>query len=141
MSSYPSIRFYPVGTKNVDSYQEFDGIKKKFSILEWANLRLQEKQSNVDIPELNKENYNNLCKNTKSTCVITFLADDEIPSKIIELASKYLKKPISFLISKKGSQPKFEAQVEVKSAPDTVLIYPKGGKLLRMEGMDFRVID
>lgn len=76
LSIYPSIRFYPVGTKKVDSYQEFDGTKKKFSILEWANNKLQEKQENVDIPELNKENYNNLCKNTKSTCVIVFLEND-----------------------------------------------------------------
>ncbi len=57
------------------------------------------------------------------------------------MGAKYLKKPISFLVSKKGSQPEFEKQVGVEAAPDTVMMYCKGNKMLRMSGMDFKVID
>ena len=65
----------------------------------------------------------------------------EITDKVGELAAKYLKKPISFLISKKGSQPAFEGQVGVESAPETVMMYCKMKKMLRMGGMDFANID
>jgi len=54
LSSYPVIRFYSVGTKRLDTYAEFSGVKKKFSILEWANSMLAAKESNVEIAELNK---------------------------------------------------------------------------------------
>lgn len=57
------------------------------------------------------------------------------------MAAKYLKKPISFLVTQKGSQPNFEAQLEVTSAPETVLIYPKRQQLLKLGGMDFNLID
>ncbi len=40
LSKYPAIRFYPGGTKKVESFAEFDGVKKKFSILEWTNSKL-----------------------------------------------------------------------------------------------------
>ena len=40
LENYPSVRFYPAGNKNVDEYTEFTGLKKKFSLLEWANLKL-----------------------------------------------------------------------------------------------------
>lgn len=79
LENYPSIRFYPAGNKNVDEYTEFTGLKKKFSILDWANLKLSEVKDTVDIPELNKQNYETLCKATKSTCVILFV---ENPSDI-----------------------------------------------------------
>lgn len=47
-----------------------------------------------------------MCKTTKNTCVVLFVDNpSEISEKVGELAAKYLKKPISFLISKKGSQP------------------------------------
>lgn len=81
---------------------------KKFSLLEWANAKLSEKKTTVDIPELNKENFETLCKSTKATCVILFSDNiDEISAKTGELQAKYLKKPISFLVSKKGSQANF----------------------------------
>jgi hypothetical protein len=55
---------------------------------------------------LNKQNYKALCKDTKSTCIITFVEDtSSVESQINTLASKYLKKPISFLVAKKGDQP------------------------------------
>lgn len=44
LENYPSVRFYPVGNKNVDEFSEFTGIRKKFSILEWANSKLSEKK-------------------------------------------------------------------------------------------------
>lgn len=83
-----------------------------------------------------------MCKDSKSTCIIIFVEDPSTVSKQIgELGAKYLKKPISFLVSKKGSQPEFEKQVGVESAPDTVMMYCKGNKMLRMGEMDFKVID
>lgn len=57
------------------------------------------------------------------------------------MATKYSKKPISFLVSKSGTQSEFEKQVGVTSFPDTVMMYCKGNKMLRMSGMDFTVID
>lgn len=57
------------------------------------------------------------------------------------MAAKYLKKPISFLISKKGSQSAFESQVGVESVPATVMMYCKMKKMLKMDGMDFTSID
>ena len=77
--------------------------------MEWASARLSQKKTSVEIPELNKENYESLCKSTKATCVILFADNiDEISGKTGELAAKYLKKPISFLVSKKGSETQFE---------------------------------
>lgn len=65
----------------------------------------------------------------------------DVSEKVGELAAKYLKKPISFLISKKGSQAAFEEQVGVDSAPETVMMYCKMKKSLCMGGMDFASID
>jgi hypothetical protein len=48
-----------------------------------------------------------------------------------------LKKPITFLVSKKGEQDSFGKQVEVSSYPDTVMIYCKQKKLWRMGGLNF----
>jgi hypothetical protein len=42
--NFPTIRFYSVGTKKPNQYSEFDGVKKKFSIIEWANIKLSEKK-------------------------------------------------------------------------------------------------
>ena len=38
--NYPVVRFYPAGVKNVNDFVAFDGILKKFSLLEWANAKL-----------------------------------------------------------------------------------------------------
>lgn len=73
ISKYPSIRFYPGGTKKVDSFADFDGVKKKFSILEWTNNKLSLQESVIEIAELNKQNYKTLCKDSKSTCIIAFV--------------------------------------------------------------------
>jgi hypothetical protein len=74
-SRFPVIRFYPVGTKKLDTYFQFSGVQKKFSILEWANIQLSIKEASIDIPELNKENYKTMCKDSKSTCIIAFVED------------------------------------------------------------------
>lgn len=58
-----------------------------------------------------------------------------------QLASKYNKKPINFLVSKAGSQPDFEKQAGVESFPETVMMYCKGNKMLKAGGMDFTAID
>lgn len=34
---YPTVRFYKTGPKKINEYSEYDGIRKKFSILEWIN--------------------------------------------------------------------------------------------------------
>lgn len=81
-------------------------MKKKFSILEWATSKLSVKESSIDIAELNKANYKTMCKDSKSTCIIAFVEDPaSVSTQVGELAAKYLKKPINFLVSKKGSQP------------------------------------
>ena len=83
-----------------------------------------------------------MCKTSKSTCVILFVENpSDVSEKVGELAAKYLKKPISFLISKKGSQPEFQKQVGVESAPETIMMYCKMKKFLKMDGMDFTSID
>lgn len=83
-----------------------------------------------------------MCKDSKSTCIIAFVEDpSSVSQQIGELAAKYLKKPISFLVSKIGSQAAFEKQVGVESSPETVMMYCKQSKMLKMGGMDFKVID
>lgn len=62
---------------------------------------------------------------------------DQILAKTEELQAKYLKKPISFLIAKKGEQAEFESQAGIESWPSTLMMYCKGKKLLRLDGMDF----
>ena len=74
--------------------------------------------------------------------MILFVEDpSEIAASVGQLAAKYLEKPITFLVSKKGSQPAFEGQVEVTSAPETVMMYCKMKKFYKMGGMDFKSID
>lgn len=66
---------------------------------------------------------------------------DEASKKIEELALKHIKKPITFLISKKGEQSEFAKQAEVTNYPDTVMIYCKLKKIWRMGGLDFNAIE
>jgi hypothetical protein len=73
LSKYPSIRFYKSGPKKVSEFAQYEGVNKRFSIQEWLNAKLEEKATTVDIPSLNKENYETLCKSTKNTCIIVFL--------------------------------------------------------------------
>lgn len=76
IENYPSIRFYKVGTKNIKDHALFQGTYKKFSIKEWVTLKLSEKIDKADIPDLTRDNYNNICKKGKGTCVIIFLDGD-----------------------------------------------------------------
>jgi len=57
----------------VREFAQFEGVHRKFSIKEWAVAKMSEKIEKANIPELNKENYETLCKTTKATCVIFFL--------------------------------------------------------------------
>jgi hypothetical protein len=54
ISKYPSIRFYKNGPKKVEEYTQYEGINKKFSILEWVTARLSEKATQADIAVLSK---------------------------------------------------------------------------------------
>lgn len=54
LSRYPSIRFYKNGPKKVEDFAQYEGVNKKFSILEWVNARLSEKATQADIAVLNK---------------------------------------------------------------------------------------
>jgi protein disulfide-isomerase A6 len=142
LESYPSVRYYPAGSKKVDSYEEFKGVKKRFSIIEWAKGRLSEKKSTVELTELNKANYRTMCKESKSTCIIVFAENPaEVSAKIGELAAKHLKKPISFLVSKRGSEPGLEKQMGVGDVDDTVFMYCKLRKMLRLGSIDFAAIE
>ena len=40
ISKYPTIRFYKNGPKKTNDYTEYDGVRKKFTILEWVNEKL-----------------------------------------------------------------------------------------------------
>lgn len=144
ISKYPSIRFYKNGPKRVEEYAQYEGVNKKFSILEWVSARLSEKATQADIAVLNKENYETLCKSTKNTCIIVFLDGSEsadLSSGIERLALEHIKKPITFLISKKGEQEAFAKQVGVSSYPDTVMVYCKLKKIWHMEGLDLQAIE
>ena len=105
---------------------------------------MHEKVEQTDILPLNKDNYQNLCKTTKHTCIIIFLDGSE-PSdtlkSIEKLALEHIKKPITFLVSNKGEQNAFAEQTGVTSYPDTVMIYCKFKKIWRMEGLSIEDID
>jgi hypothetical protein len=144
IARYPSIRFYKNGPKKVEDYTQYEGINKKFSILEWVNARLNEKATQADIAVLNKQNYETLCKSTKNTCIIVFLdgtEPEDTTSRLEKLALDHIKKPITFLISKKGEQDGFAQQVGVASYPDTVMVYCKLKKVWHMEGLDLQAIE
>lgn len=99
------------------------------------NARLAEKATSADIAVLNKENYETLCKSTKNTCIIAFLdgtEDADLSSKLEKLALEHIKKPITFLISRKGEQDAFAKQAGVTSYPDTVMVYCKLKKIWHM---------
>jgi len=85
LTKYPSIRFYRNGPKKVEEFSQYEGVNKKFSILEWVNVRFAEKATQVDIAVLNRESYETLCKSTKNTCIIVFLDGSEgaeLPSQL-----------------------------------------------------------
>lgn len=84
-----------------------------------------------------------MCKTTKNTCIVVFLdgEDSSALSKIEELSLKHLKKPITFVVSKKGEQDAFAEQLGVSSYPNTVMVYTKQKKLWNMGGLDFKAID
>lgn len=138
------MRFYKTGTKKISEFSEYTGVEKKFSILEWLNEKVNEKVEKTDLLPLNKDNYQTLCKSTKHTCVILFLDGNEpadTMSSIEKLALEHIKKPITFLISKKGEQYAFAEQAGVISYPETVMIYCKFKKILKMEGLNIADID
>lgn len=144
ITRYPTIRFYKTGPKKTNEFTEYDGVRKKFSILEWINERISEKVSSTDILPLNRENYETLCKTTKNTCIIVFVDGSEPSdtlSRIERLALEHIKKPITFLISKKGEQTAFAEQAGVVSYPDTVMIYCKFKKIWRMGELNIEDID
>ena len=62
-------------------------------------------------------------------------------SQVEKLALDHIKKPITFLISKKGEQKSFEEQTGVSSYPDTVMIYCKFKKIWRMGELNAENID
>lgn len=137
------MRFYKSGPKKVQEFSEFEGVHRRFSIQEWLNSKLQEKTTTTDIASLTKENYDTLCKSTKNTCIVVFLdgEDSSVISKIEELSVKHLKKPITFVVSKKGEQTAFAEQLGVSSYPSAVMVYVKQKKLWNMGGLDFKAID
>lgn len=144
INQFPSIRFYKKGTKKTTEFSQYEGVNKKFSILEWLNEKLNEKVEKTDILPLNKDNYQTLCKSTKHTCIILFLDGSEPAdtlSSVEKLALEHIKKPITFLISKKGEQSAFESQAGVTSYPDTVMIYCKFKKIWRMGELNIANID
>jgi thiol-disulfide isomerase/thioredoxin len=144
LTRYPSVRFYKHGPKKVEEYTQYDGVYKKFSLLEWVSARLAEKATQADIAVLNKENYETLCKATKNTCIIVFLDGseaDDLTSQLEKLALDHIKKPITFLVSRKGEQDAFAKQVGVSSYPDTVMVYCKLKKVWHMEGLDLQAIE
>lgn len=105
---------------------------------------MNEKVEKAEIPALNKENYETLCKTTKNTCVIVFLDGSEPEdtlSKIEKLALEHIKKPITFLVAQKGEQDSFADQTGVSSYPDTVMIYCKFKKIWRMGELNIENID
>ena len=51
-----------------------------------------------------------------------------------------LKKPITFLLSKKGEQDAYAKQVGATSYPDTVMVYSKLKKIYQMGSLDFQAI-
>jgi hypothetical protein len=144
LTKYPSIRFYRYGPKKVEEFAQYEGINKKFSILEWVNARLSEKATQADIAVLNRDSYETLCKSTKNTCIIVFLdgsESPELPSQLEKLALDHIKKPITFLISRKGEQEAFAKQVGVEQYPDTVMVYCKLKKIWHMQGLDLQAIE
>lgn len=144
LTKYPSIRFYKNGPKKVEEFTQYEGVNKKFSILEWVSARLAEKATTADIAVLNKQNYETLCKATKNTCIIVFLDGSESPdlsSQLEKLALEHIKKPITFLISKKGEQDTFAKQIGVENYPDTVMVYCKLKKIWHMQGLDLQAIE
>ena len=143
LTRFPSIHFYRDGPKKVSDYSLYEGVHKKFSILEWVEERLAEKAETTDIASLNKENFQTLCKTTKNTCIIVFLDGSEPSdtlSQIEKLALDNLKKPITFLLSRKGEQDAYAKQVGVSSYPDTVMVYSKLKKVYQMGSLDFQAI-
>lgn len=57
------------------------------------------------------------------------------------MALEHIKKPITFLVSKKGEQDNFAKQLGVANYPDTVMVYYKLKKVWHMEGLDFQAIE
>lgn len=57
------------------------------------------------------------------------------------MALEHIKKPVTFLVSKKGEQSAFAQQAEVSSYPDTVMIYCKFKKIFRMGELSIENID
>lgn len=73
LSKYPSVRYYKDGPKKVEEFSQYEGVNKKFSLLEWVVAKQSEKTTQAEIAKLNKQNYEAFCKGTKNTCIIVFL--------------------------------------------------------------------
>jgi len=54
LSRYPSVRFYQGGPKKIEEFSQYEGVQKKFSILEWVESKLTEKVEKADIASLTK---------------------------------------------------------------------------------------
>jgi thioredoxin-like negative regulator of GroEL len=107
IQEFPTVLFYPAGVKKVDGALKFSGTKKKFSLVEWLVKNNQENTGKSELEELTAENYKQVCKGGKGTCVIAFLEntdDEEVVKGLTALAGSYLKKPVSFFYALKSKQ-------------------------------------
>lgn len=142
LKDFPAIKFYPGGVKKQESSIDFSGVKKKFSMIEWI-LKSNDKQASNDLAQLNAADYKTVCKEGKGTCVIFFLdsANEETLAKLSALPNNYLKKPISFFYTVKGSQQEFAKQFGVETYPNVLMTYCHRRTFWRLDHFDLGKVE
>ncbi|KAK2588722.1 hypothetical protein KPH14_001612 [Odynerus spinipes] len=119
---YPTIKYFPMGKKDSDSVQEYDGGRTSTDIVNWALDKLAE---NIPAPEVvqivNEKSLRDACED-KPLCVVSVLphildCQSECRNQYLkilkDLAEKYKKKMWGWVWSEAGAQLHIEEALEI----------------------------
>lgn len=122
IQGYPSIKFFPGGTKDRESAQDYDGGRTASDIVNWA---LEKYSENIPAPEVVQLTSEEVSKKTcldKPLCVISVLPHildcdaacrNNYLTILTKMGEKYKKKQWGWLWSEGGAQPEVESTLDI----------------------------
>ncbi|XP_058825857.1 protein disulfide-isomerase A6 homolog [Topomyia yanbarensis] len=122
VQGYPTIKYFPGGSKDRDAAQEYDGGRTASDIVNWA---LEKYNENIPAPEIVQLTSEKVSKDTcqdKPLCVISILPHildcdaacrNSFLNILAKMGEKYKKKQWGWLWSEGGAQPEVETTLDI----------------------------
>ncbi|XP_055549459.1 protein disulfide-isomerase A6 homolog [Wyeomyia smithii] len=122
VQGYPTIKYFPGGSKDKDSVREYDGGRTASDIVTWA---LEKYSENIPAPEIVQLTSEKVSKETcqeKPLCVVSVLPHildcdaacrNNYLAILAKMGDKYKNKHWGWLWSEGGAQPEVEATLDI----------------------------